>query len=75
MNTLQHPPSDGPFDIKELVRTLLETMVNEIVGAQADMAGGDRVTRATDTVSADWPPPSATSRSASPSYARRRTFR
>lgn len=29
---------DGLLDMRELARTLLETMVNEIMGAQADMA-------------------------------------
>ena len=43
MDTLQRLPTrgDGLLDMRELARTLLETMVNEIMDAQADMACED----------------------------------
>lgn len=43
MDTLQQLPThgDGPLDMRELARTLLETIVNEIMDAQADMACED----------------------------------
>lgn len=46
MDTLQQLPThgDGLLDIRELARTLLETMVNEIMDAQADMACEDGAT-------------------------------
>ena len=46
MDTLQQLPThgDGLLDIRELARTLLETMVNEIMDAQADMACEDEAT-------------------------------
>lgn len=46
MDTLQQLPThgDGLLDMRELARTLLETMVNEIMDAQADMACEDGAT-------------------------------
>ena len=46
MGTLQQLPThgDGLLDIRELARTLLETMVNEIMDTQADMACEDGAT-------------------------------
>lgn len=46
MDTLQQLPThgDGLLDTRELARTLLETMVNEIMDAQADMACEDGAT-------------------------------
>lgn len=43
MDTLQQLPAhgDGLLDMRKLARTLLETMVNEIMDAQADMACED----------------------------------
>ena len=39
MDTLQQLPThgDGFLDMRELARTLLETMVNEVMDAQTDM--------------------------------------
>lgn len=46
MDTLRQLPThgDGLLDMRELARTLLETMVNEIMDAQADMACEDGAT-------------------------------
>lgn len=46
MDALQQLPThgDGLLDMRELARTLLETMVNEIMDAQADMACEDGAT-------------------------------
>lgn len=46
MDALQQLPTheDGLLDIRELARTLLETMVDEITDAQADMACEDGAT-------------------------------
>lgn len=43
MDTLQQLPThgDGPLDMRELSRTLLETMAREVMDAQADMLCGD----------------------------------
>ena len=78
MDTLQQLPthSDGLLDIRELARTLLETMVNEIMDAQADMAWEDGGTaRNGCRERGHATPPSATSCCASPSCARGRTSR
>lgn len=46
MDTLRQLPThgDGLLDMRELARTLLENMVNEIMDAQADMACEDGAT-------------------------------
>lgn len=46
MDALQQLPThgDGLLDMRELARTLLETMVDEIMDAQADMACEDGAT-------------------------------
>lgn len=43
MDTSRQPPTHGdwPLDMRELARTLLESMVNEVMDAQADMLRGD----------------------------------
>ena len=43
MDTSRQLPThgDGPFDMREPARTLLESMVNEAMDAQADMPCGD----------------------------------
>lgn len=77
MDALQQLPAhgDGLLDIRELARTLLETMVSEIMDAQADMACEDGATARNGYRDAGSLPPSATSCCASPSCARGRTSR
>lgn len=43
MDTSRQLPThgDGPLDMRELARTLLESMVSEVMDAQADMPCGD----------------------------------
>ncbi len=43
MDTSRQLPTHGdrPLDMRELARTLLESMVNEVMDAQADMLCGD----------------------------------
>ena len=43
MDTSRQPPThgDGPLDMRELARTPLESMVSEVMDAQADMLRGD----------------------------------
>mgnify|MGYP003375493069 FL=1 len=76
MDTLQQLPThgDGPLDMRELSRTLLETMAREVMDAQADMLCGDGRTSETATAGAASPPPWATSRSAYPSRGPAPTF-
>ncbi len=43
MDTSRQLPThgDGPLDMRELARTLLESMANEVMDAQDDMLCGD----------------------------------
>lgn len=61
MDALQQLPThgDGIFDMRGLVRTLLETMASEIMDAQVGMACEDGATTCNGYRERGWPPPSA----------------
>ena len=70
MDTSRQLPThgDGLLDMRELARTLLESMVNEVMGAQADMLCEDGANARDGYRERGLATPWATSRLAYPSW-------